>query len=133
MILDCRATGIECWLNCGYRTKDEQKRILEERTQEYQEDGLSYQDAYNKALETVALPGYSEHETGLAMDIVCSVTPTWLHEHCWEYGFILRYPENKSDITGISYEHWHYRYVGTKVSMAMKDTGMCLEEYVGAA
>lgn len=133
MILDCRATGIECWLNCGYRTRDEQKRILEERTQEYQEDGLSYQDAYNKALETVALPGYSEHETGLAMDIVCSVTPTWLHEHCWEYGFILRYPENKSDITGISYEHWHYRYVGTKVSMAMKDTGMCLEEYVGAA
>ena len=133
MILDCRATGIECWLNCGYRTRDEQKRILEERTLEYQEDGLSYQDAYNKALETVALPGYSEHETGLAMDIVCSVTPTWLHEHCWEYGFILRYPENKSDITGISYEHWHYRYVGTKVSMAMKDTGMCLEEYVGAA
>ena len=133
MILDCRATGIECWLNCGYRTKDEQKRILEERTQEYQEDGLGYQDAYNKALETVALPGYSEHETGLAMDIVCSVTPTWLHEHCWEYGFVLRYPENKSDITGISYEHWHYRYVGTKVSMAMKDTGMCLEEYVGAA
>ena len=110
----------------------EQKRILEERTQEYQEDGLSYQAAYDKALETVALPGYSEHETGLAMDIVCSVTPTWLHEHCWEYGFILRYPEDKSSITGISYEHWHYRYVGTKVSMAMKDTGLCLEEYVGA-
>ncbi len=132
MILDCRATGIECWLNCGYRTQDEQKRILEERTQEYQEDGLSYQAAYDKALETVALPGYSEHETGLAMDIVCSVTPTWLHEHCWEYGFILRYPEDKSSITGISYEHWHYRYVGTKVSMAMKDTGLCLEEYVGA-
>ena len=133
MILDCRATGIECWLNCGYRTKDEQKRILEERTQEYQEDGLSYEEAYRKTLETVALPGYSEHETGLAMDIVCSVTPTWLHEHCWEYGFILRYPEGKEDITGISYEHWHYRYVGTKVSMAMKDTGLCLEEYLGAA
>lgn len=133
MILDCRATGIECWLNCGYRTKDEQTRILDERTKEYQEKGLSYQDAYHKALETVALPGYSEHETGLAMDIVCSVTPTWLHEHCWEYGFILRYPENKEDITGITYEHWHYRYVGTKVSMAMKDTGLCLEEYVGAA
>lgn len=133
MILDCRATGIECWLNCGYRTRDEQTRILNDRTAEYQQDGLSYEAAYQKALETVALPGYSEHETGLAMDIVCSVDPVWLHEHCWEYGFILRYPEDKSDITGIAYEHWHYRYVGTKVSMAMKDSGMCLEEYLGAA
>lgn len=133
MILDCRATGIECWLNCGYRSQEEQNTILNDRTKEYQEKGLSYQEAYEKALETVALPGYSEHETGLAFDIVCSVTPTWLHEHCWEYGFILRYPEDKADITNIVYEHWHYRYVGTKVSMAMKDTGMCLEEYVGAA
>lgn len=133
MILDCRATGIECWLNCGYRTQDEQQQILDNRTEEYVEKGLSQEEAYQKALETVALPGYSEHETGLAMDIVCSVAPTWLHEHCWEYGFILRYPENKTEITGISYEHWHYRYVGTKVSMAMKDTGLCLEEYVGAA
>lgn len=133
MILDCRTTGIECWLNCGYRSQEEQNTILNDRTKEYQEKGLSYQEAYEKALETVALPGYSEHETGLAFDIVCSVTPTWLHEHCWEYGFILRYPEDKADITNIAYEHWHYRYVGTKVSMAMKDTGMCLEEYVGAA
>lgn len=67
------------------------------------------------------------------MDIVGSAMLTWLHEHCWEYGFILRYPEGKEDITGIVYEHWHYRYVGTKVSMAMKDTGLTLEEYVGAA
>ena len=67
------------------------------------------------------------------MDVVCSVDPVWLHEHCWEYGFILRYPEGKSDITGITYEHWHYRYVGTEVSMAMKDSGLCLEEYLGAA
>ena len=133
MILDCRATGIECWLNCGFRTYDEQNTILNDRTKEYQEKGLSYQEAYDKALETVALPGYSEHQTGLAFDIVCSVTPTWLHEHCWEYGFILRYPEDKADITKIVYEHWHYRYVGTKVSMAMKDTGLCLEEYLGAA
>ena len=133
MILDCRATGVEVWLNCGYRSQEEQNTILNERTKEYQQKGLSYQEAYNKALETVALPGYSEHETGLAMDIVGSAMLTWLHEHCWEYGFILRYPEGKEDITGIVYEHWHYRYVGTKVSMAMKDTGLTLEEYVGAA
>lgn len=134
MILDCRATGVECWLNCGYRTQTEQETILEERTQEYIEKRkMGRTEAKLEALKTVAVPGYSEHQTGLAMDIVCSVDPVWLHEHCWEYGFILRYPENKSHITNISYEHWHYRYVGTRVSMAMKDTGLCLEEYLGAA
>lgn len=134
MILDCRATGIECWLNCGYRTRAEQTAILDERTEEYQvNQGMDYDTARAEALKTVAVPGYSEHETGLAMDIVCSVDPVWLHEHCWEYGFILRYPEDKSEITHISYEHWHYRYVGTEVSMKMKDTGLCLEEYLGAA
>ena len=133
MILDCRATGIECWLNCGYRTVDEQTTILNERMAGYIEDGMDRDSAYAKTLETVAVPGYSEHHTGLAVDVVCSVDPVWLHEHCWEYGFILRYPEGKSDITGITYEHWHYRYVGTEVSMAMKDSGLCLEEYLGAA
>lgn len=134
MILDCRATGVECWLNCGYRTLDEQIQILDDRTKEYMEDkGWGFDYARAEALKTVAVPGYSEHQTGLAMDVVCSVAPTWLQEHCWEYGFILRYPEGKSDITNISYEHWHYRYVGTEVSMAMKDTGLCLEEYLGAA
>ncbi len=134
MILDCRATGIECWLNCGHRTRAEQTEILRERTKEHQEKkGMDYNTALEEALKTVAVPGYSEHETGLAMDIVCSVDPVWLHEHCWEYGFILRYPENKSAITHISYEHWHYRYVGVEVAMKMKDTGLCLEEYLGAA
>lgn len=134
MILDCRATGIQCWLNCGFRTQDEQTTILEDRTKEYVEKrGMGWDEAEAEALKTVAVPGYSEHQTGLAMDIVCSVDPVWLHEHCWEYGFILRYPESKSDITHIDFEHWHYRYVGTEVSMAMKDTGLCLEEYLGAA
>lgn len=134
MILDCRATGIDCWLNCGFRTQKEQETILEDRTQEHMEKyKMTYEEAKAEALKTVAVPGYSEHQTGLAMDIVCSVDPVWLHEHCWEYGFILRYPEGKSDITNISYEHWHYRYVGTRVSMAMKNTGLCLEEYLGAA
>lgn len=134
MILDCRATGIQCWLNCGYRTQKEQETILEERIQEYMEKkDMTFEEAEAEALKTVAVPGYSEHQTGLAMDIVCSVDPVWLHEHCWEYGFILRYPPEKSHITNIDYEHWHYRYVGTEVSMAMKDTGLCLEEYLGAA
>ena len=54
----------------------------------------------------------------------------WLMEHCWEYGFILRYPTDKSEITGIGYEPWHYRYVGREAALAMRDSGLCLEEYV---
>lgn len=133
MIADCEATGIKCWLNCGFRSQEEQIRILDERTEEYEASGMSYTAARAKALETVAVPGYSEHQIGLAVDVVCSVLTSWLIDHCWEYGFILRYPEGKTDITGIAYEHWHFRYVGTEVSLDMKDSGLCLEEYLGAA
>lgn len=133
MILDCRATGIDCWLNCGFRTFDEQTKILEERTETYMSYGMDYASARVTALDTVAVPGYSEHQTGYAVDVVCSVDPVWLQEHCWEYGFILRYPEGKSDITKISYEHWHFRYVGVEVAKVIMESGLCLEEYLGAA
>lgn len=135
MINDCKeATGLNVWLNCAYRSLSEQQAIMKERTEEHMEkDGLTESEAYKKALETVAVPGYSEHQVGLAMDIVCSGLTDWLINNCWDYGFILRYPENKRDITHIAYEHWHFRYVGTEVSLAMKDTGLCLEEYLGAA
>lgn len=133
MIADCKATGINCWLNCGFRSQAEQTQILEERTDEYVEKGMPFASARAKALETVAVPGYSEHQIGLAMDIVCSALTDWLIDNCWDYGFILRYPEEKADITHISYEFWHFRYVGTEVSLDMKDSGLCLEEYLGAA
>jgi D-alanyl-D-alanine carboxypeptidase len=92
----------------------------------------------------VAVPGRSEHHTGLAVDIVgydytygtypgsTRAVQAWLKEHCWEYGFILRYTEEKVHLTGYAAETWHFRYVGVEVSMAMKDTGLCLEEYLGA-
>lgn len=131
MIQDCLAAGVDVYVNCAFRSKEEQTQILENRTQEYMDQGMGYEQAYAKMLETVSLPGYSEHHTGLAADIVCS--GDWLLEHCWEYGFILRYPENKRDITNIVYEKWHFRYVGTQVSMAMKGQDLCLEEYLGAA
>ena len=67
------------------------------------------------------------------MDLVGKEANEWLAQNCWEYGFILRYPEGKEEITGISNEPWHFRYVGTRVSLDMKDTGLCLEEYLGAA
>ena len=107
-------------------------------------DGLSYDEAYAAAATVVAIPGTSEHNLGLAVDI-CALdyqilddaqadTPEqqWLMEHCWEYGFILRYPAEKQDITGIIYEPWHYRYVGRDHAQAIRQSGQCLEEFLQA-
>lgn len=89
------------------------------------------------ARKLVAAPGCSEHHTGLAFDITVPGTSfggtkqaKWLEEHCWEWGFILRYPADKTAITGITNEPWHFRYVGTDAAMEMRETGECLEEYV---
>ena len=95
-----------------------------------------------KAAKEVAVPGTSEHQLGLAVDIVDTqnqvlnraqedtAVQQWLMEHCYEYGFILRYPQDKSDDTGIIYEPWHYRYVGTEAALAIRDQGVTLEEYL---
>ena len=114
--------------------RQEQTDILEKRTQEHMKEfDLDFDEARKKALETVAVPGTSEHQMGLAVDIVGEEANVWLGEHCWEYGFILRYTEEKAEITGITNEPWHFRYVGREISMDMKDSGLCLEEYLGAA
>ena len=90
----------------------------------------------------MARPGASEHQTGLAVDIVDinyqlldegqedTAVQIWLMAHCAEYGFILRYPTDKSELTGVSYEPWHYRYVGTEAARAIMGGGLCLEEYL---
>lgn len=132
MLADCRAAVGSCGFNSSYRTQKEQTEILETRTHEYMDTGMTYQEAYEETLKTVALPGTSEHQLGLSADLTGKEANEWLAEHCWEYGFILRYPEGKKDITGIINEPWHFRYVGTRVSLDMKDTGLCLEEYLGA-
>ena len=114
--------------------RQEQTDILEKRTQEHMKEfDLDFDEARKKALETVAVPGTSEHQMGLAVDISGEEANAWLAEHCWEYGFILRYTEEKAEITGITNEPWHFRYVGREISMDMKDSGLCLEEYLGAA
>ena len=114
--------------------RQEQTDILEKRTQEHMKEfDLDFDEARKKALETVAVPGTSEHQIGLAVDISGEAANIWLAEHCWEYGFILRYTEEKAEITGITNEPWHFRYVGREISMDMKDSGLCLEEYLGAA
>lgn len=103
--------------------------------------GYSEEGAREEAARWVARPGTSEHETGLAVDIVDKgyqildrkqeQTPVqqWLMEHCVRYGFILRYPTDKSELTGIGYEPWHYRYVGPEAAAAIMEQGICLEEY----
>ena len=133
MLADCRAAVDSCIFNSSFRTQKEQTTILETRTEEYMEKGMTYEEAYRETLKTVSLPGRSEHQLGLSVDLVGKEANEWLAQHCWEYGFILRYPEGKEEITGISNEPWHFRYVGTRVSLDMKDTGLCLEEYLGAA
>ena len=137
MLKDCEAAGYSYVFNSAYRSIGVQQEILSTRTQEYINAGLSETMAYAKARQTVALPGTSEHHLGLAVDVLNVKTAQkkaldWLGEHCWEYGFILRYAGEKAHITGIINEPWHFRYVGLEVSMDMKDSGLCLEEYLGA-
>lgn len=133
MLADCNAAGVEYVFNSAYRTMEEQTEILELRTLEHMKTyDLDFEEAREKALETVAIPGTSEHQMGLAVDLLGDEATAWLQEHCWEYGFILRYPLDKKSVTGIINEPWHYRYVGTEVSLDMKDSGLCLEEYLGA-
>ena len=134
MLADCEAEGIEYTFNSAYRTRTEQISILEYRTLEYMRDlNMTFQEARAKALETVAVPDTSEHQLGLSVDLVGKEVNAWLAAHCWDYGFILRYPENKQHITGIANEPWHFRYVGKEVSLDMKNSGLCLEEYLGAS
>ena len=134
MLADCQAAGIKYTFNSAHRTVAEQTEILELRTEEHMEDfGLTFEEAREKALKTVAVPGTSEHHLGLAVDLLGDEAIAWLTEHCWDYGFIVRYTADKAHITGIIDEPWHFRYVGTEVSLDMKDSGLCLEEYLGAA
>lgn len=124
----------------GYRRISTQKRNYENKIDLYLNQGYSYLDAAKKAATIILPPGTSEHNLGLAMDI-CSLEESfantkefaWLMEHAQDYGFILRYPADKQDITQITYEPWHWRYVGVDAAKAMKASGQCLEEYLGYA
>lgn len=142
MMDDARAEGLDPYICSSWRSHETQEQLFEEEIASYVKKGYSKSEAKVQAAQWVAVPGTSEHELGLALDIVSEGnqrleeaqedTPTqqWLMEHCYEYGFILRYPKDKEDITGISYEPWHYRYVGREDAAAIRDLGVCLEEYV---
>ena len=133
-----RAAGIYPVVREGYRTAEEQQAILDERIQRYRNEGYSRSRAERIAKEWVAVPGTSEHQLGIAVDINADKTRStneevyqWLAENAYKYGFILRYPQGKEDITGAEYEPWHYRYVGKEVAGEIYTGQICLEEYMG--
>lgn len=132
-----RADGVYPVVASGYRTAEEQRRIMEERVAAYQAQGYSQEEARAEAEVWVALPGTSEHQSGLAVDINADGIHSagyevydWLSENSCRYGFIQRYPAGKTEITGIGNEPWHYRYVGAEAARDMKARGLCLEEYL---
>ena len=137
MFDDARANGLALFVREGYRTAEEQQQIMDERVAEYQGEGYSKSEAKKLARDYVAVPDTSEHQLGLSVDINADTTKCssdavydWLAENAWRYGFINRYPADKVDITGISNEPWHYRYVGKEAAQEIQSQGICLEEYI---
>ncbi len=141
---DCEADnpGYSIMVVSAYRTAARQTQILQEEIRKNRSAGMSEEQAQKDALQTVAPSGYSEHETGLCVDITSKAnqrldqtqetTPEniWLRKHCAEYGFILRYPKGKEKVTGYDYESWHFRYVGKEPAKEIMSRGITLEEYL---
>ena len=138
MFDDARSQGILPHITSAYRTMEDQQYQMDAKTQEYLSSGYSQEEARALAEEWVAIPGTSEHQLGICVDI-SSVEQDpgavwyWLNMYAWQYGFIQRYPDEKYAITGINTEPWHYRYVGTEAARDMHESGQCLEEYLGMA
>ncbi len=130
MMDDLIDTGYYYKITSAYRNEKTQQSIWDRRYNAYIAEGKSAETAYSMVAQYVAKPGTSEHHLGLAIDITGDNAKRWLQENCWEYGFIVRYPEGKSEITGIAHEDWHYRYVGVELAMELKESGLTLEEYM---
>lgn len=139
----CRDAGYAPFLCSAYRTQETQQSLYDNKVQRLINSGMSEDEAKVEAAKTVAIPGTSEHQLGLAVDIVDAnmqdltdeqentETQKWLMANSWRYGFIHRYPNGKSAVTGIIYEPWHYRYVGKDVAQEIFNRGITLEEYLG--
>ena len=136
MKTDASKNSISLWISSAYRDDALQSSLFEREVEQYAKTCPTYSEAEAAAEKSVAKPGCSEHATGLAVDLNgvednFDGTPAfrWLQSHAQDYGFILRYPKDKQDITKIKYEPWHFRYVGVEAAKAMKQSGQCLEEY----
>ncbi len=142
MLQDAKAAGMKIIICSAYRSVERQEEIFNESLQDRLEGGLDYWDAFVDTRMSVAEPGTSEHALGLALDLISNQytgldekqretkEAKWLAENCHKYGFILRYPPEKTDITGIIYEPWHYRYVGVEDATKIMKLGITLEEYL---
>ena len=142
MMDDCRAAGLSPIICSSYRTYEKQQELFEQQVQEFINQGYGKLDAQKKASGAVARPGTSEHELGLAVDIVDesnqrlnqyqenTAVQRWLMQNSWRYGFILRYPSDKTDITGIQYEPWHYRFGGKEAAKEIYENNWTLDEFL---
>lgn len=142
MMDDARAEGLSPLICSSYRTMEKQIKLYTKLVQKYQNEGMSKEQAQIEASKWIAVPGTSEHQSGLAVDIVATsyqllnkeqentAEQKWLMANCYKYGFILRYPEDKTEVTGIGYEPWHYRYVGKEAAQEIFERKICLEEYL---
>ncbi len=135
-----RAEGLGLYVAAGYRTTEKQRQLLDEKIEAYQNEGRSEAEAKELAEQWVAVPGTSEHQLGLAVDINADTSKSsseevyqWLAQHGHTYGFINRYPPDKTEITHIINEPWHYRYVGKEAAKEIYSLGVCLEEYLDMA
>ena len=131
MLADAADEGLEPFVASGFRTRAEQQGFMDEKINEYRSQGCGESEARALAEDWVALPGTSEHELGLAADINGASYDLyiWLQQNSWRYGFILRFPEGKEEITGYQFEPWHYRYVGPAAARVCYENGWTLEEY----
>lgn len=138
MIYDMRNQGIKnIWAQSTYRSIDYQKGLYEKSVNKYLKQGKTQEEAEKLTDEYINRPGTSEHHLGLAVDFnnveegfENTKAYKWLLENASDYGFILRYPKEKENITGIEYEPWHWRYVGPEHAKKIKEQNLCLEEYV---
>lgn len=142
MLKDMEQQGLSPLVCSAYRTWEKQTSLFQNQLDKQTAQGLAGDEAAAAASTIVAAPGTSEHQLGLAVDIVASdhqvlddsqektAEAQWLKEHCWQYGFILRYPPNLSHRTGVIYEPWHYRYVGVDAAKAIMSQEICLEDYL---
>ena len=139
MIAAAREDGISLWISSAYRSKSRQAQLLEQEINSHVQNGLTSSEAAVQAVRLVMPAGYSEHQTGLAIDFngvqedfYSTDAYAWMDKHAADYGFIERYPRDKVDVTGIDFEPWHYRYVGQEAAKEIASQGICLEEYIYA-
>ena len=137
MFDEARKEGLGLFVAAGYRTREKQQELLDEKIREYENEGKTKKEAEKLAKEWVAVPGTSEHQIGIAVDINADTKISakdevygWLSHNAYKYGFIQRYPLDKKNITGVINEPWHYRYVGEEAAKEMYSKGICLEEYI---